>query len=178
MDGQYGNVSFVCTQTDDCEATETMRDHRDVAMKKPGRWEAMTKISERLGSLDLELVDLVQEEDDLKAGWEEAKQWANESEEELEKAKKDKAQDVMSDSDDCVEVDVDLLEGLQITADQRRTATSLALLEFGSWREGDKVNLQKMGNSPERCNENSRPCAQCFETSIQQHVSKKTFEQD
>uniref|UniRef100_A0A7S1BLA9 Uncharacterized protein n=1 Tax=Corethron hystrix TaxID=216773 RepID=A0A7S1BLA9_9STRA len=33
MDGQYGNVSFICTQTDDCEATEIMRDHADVAKK-------------------------------------------------------------------------------------------------------------------------------------------------
>jgi hypothetical protein len=146
MDGQYGNVSFICTQTDDCEATETMRDHQDVAMKKPGRWEAMTKISDLLGSLDRELADLVQEEEDLKMSWEEAKQWASDSEEELEEAKKEKAQDILDDNDDGVEVDVDidLLEGLQATFDQRRAATSLALLELGSWREGNKENMQKM----------------------------------
>jgi hypothetical protein len=86
MDGQYGNVSFICTQTDDCEATETMRDHQDVAMKKPGRWETMTKSSDRLGSLDRELADLVQDEEDLKAEWEKAKEWAKESEEELEES--------------------------------------------------------------------------------------------
>jgi hypothetical protein len=28
MDGQYGNISFICTQTDDCEATEIMLDHQ------------------------------------------------------------------------------------------------------------------------------------------------------
>ena len=33
MDGQYGNVLFICTKTDDCEATEIMRDHEDVARK-------------------------------------------------------------------------------------------------------------------------------------------------
>jgi hypothetical protein len=30
MDGQYGNIAFICTQTDDCEATEIMRDHEDI----------------------------------------------------------------------------------------------------------------------------------------------------
>ena len=43
MDGNYGNVFFICTQTDDIEATETMRDHADVAQEVPGRWEKMTK---------------------------------------------------------------------------------------------------------------------------------------
>jgi hypothetical protein len=143
MDGQYGNVSFICTQTDDCEATETMRDHQDVAMKKPGRWEAMTEISDRLGSLDRELADLVQEEEDLKAEWEEATQRANESEEELEEAK-EKAQESLDDNEDCVVMDVDLLEGLQITFDQKRADTSLALLVLDSWREGNKEKMQKM----------------------------------
>ena len=39
MDGQYGNIAFICTQTDDCEATEIMCDHEDVAVRIPGRWE-------------------------------------------------------------------------------------------------------------------------------------------
>ena len=43
MDGNYGNVFFICTQTDDIEATETMRDHADVAQEVPGRWEKMTE---------------------------------------------------------------------------------------------------------------------------------------
>ena len=48
MDGQYGNVSFICTQTDDCEATEIMRDHEDVARRVGGRWEQMTGLDEAL----------------------------------------------------------------------------------------------------------------------------------
>jgi hypothetical protein len=142
MDGQYGNVSFICTQTDDCEATETMRDHQDVAMTKPGRWETMIKISDRLGALDRELADLVQEEDDLKAEWDEAEQWAKESKEELEEAKKDQAE-----GDDEMEggVDVDLLEDLQATADEKRATASQALLKLGTWREANKEKMQQMG---------------------------------
>lgn len=44
MDGQYGNVSFVCTQTDDCETSEIMRDHSDVAQTVPGRMERMNQL--------------------------------------------------------------------------------------------------------------------------------------
>ena len=43
MDGNYGNVFFICTQTDDIEATETMRDHADVAQNVEGRYEKMTE---------------------------------------------------------------------------------------------------------------------------------------
>ena len=43
QDGNYGNLFFICTQTDDIEATETMRDHADVAQEMPGRWEKMTE---------------------------------------------------------------------------------------------------------------------------------------
>ena len=48
MDGQYGNVSFICTQTDDCEATEIMRDHSDVAGTVPGRLEKMQQLFDEL----------------------------------------------------------------------------------------------------------------------------------
>ena len=43
MDGNYGNVFFICTQTDDIEATETMREHADVAQNVEGRYEKMTE---------------------------------------------------------------------------------------------------------------------------------------
>ena len=51
MDGQYGNISFICTSTDKVEASETMRDHADIARKVPGRWEKMTDILETVNSL-------------------------------------------------------------------------------------------------------------------------------
>ena len=65
MDGQYGNVSFICTQTDDCEATEIMRDHADVAQKVPGRWEKMTEISDEICRLEFVCSKLLQAQDDL-----------------------------------------------------------------------------------------------------------------
>jgi len=72
MDGQYGNVSFICTQTDDCEATEIMRDHADVAQSVPGRWEQMNKILTEISNLENELSALTEVEDDLKFNLEEA----------------------------------------------------------------------------------------------------------
>ena len=39
------SVFFICTQTDDLEATETMRDHEDVARRVEGRWERMDKLA-------------------------------------------------------------------------------------------------------------------------------------
>jgi hypothetical protein len=72
MDGQYGNVLFICTQTDDCEVTETIRDHKDVAAQKPGRWKKMTDLSETLKIHDKELADLRQKEEDLKKQYEDS----------------------------------------------------------------------------------------------------------
>jgi hypothetical protein len=50
MDGQYGAVSFICTQTDDCSPSEIVRDHADLAAQVPMRLETMQaklKVSER-----------------------------------------------------------------------------------------------------------------------------------
>ena len=84
MDGQYGNVSFICTQTDDCEATEIMRDHQDVAMLKPGRWERMSELRDKIMSIEKDFADLVQKEEDLKIEYEEADLSAKEAKEELD----------------------------------------------------------------------------------------------
>jgi hypothetical protein len=65
MDGAYGNVSFVCTQTDDCEATETMRDHQDVAIQL-GHWDRMTELSKLLGIVNNELFMLCEKDKELK----------------------------------------------------------------------------------------------------------------
>jgi len=65
MDGQYANVSFICTQTDDCEATEIMRDHADVAQRQPGRWEEMEAISGRIREAQIKMNELAMAEEDL-----------------------------------------------------------------------------------------------------------------
>jgi hypothetical protein len=67
MDGQYGNISFICTQTDDVEASETMRDHADVAKQVPGRWDQMEKLSLDLQHIEIQQNDKIQEEEELKA---------------------------------------------------------------------------------------------------------------
>ena len=51
MDGQYGNVSFICTQTDDVEPTEIYRDHADVADRVPGRLEKIRGLVNDLDKL-------------------------------------------------------------------------------------------------------------------------------
>ncbi len=71
MDGQYGNVAFICTQTDACEATEIMCDHSDVAQAVEGRWEHMRGIVNQISQLEKEIGDLREEEEDLKGDEEE-----------------------------------------------------------------------------------------------------------
>lgn len=66
MDGQYGNVIFICTQTDSCEATEILRDHADVAQRLPGRFEKMTSLQEEIYRMAKEVSNLHREENELK----------------------------------------------------------------------------------------------------------------
>ncbi|KAL7460700.1 hypothetical protein ACHAXS_001143 [Conticribra weissflogii] len=65
MNGQYGNIFFICTKCDDIESSETMRDHEDVARKKPGRWEKMTELENDLFVLEEEINELNEEAEDL-----------------------------------------------------------------------------------------------------------------
>ena len=66
MDGQYGNLAFVCTHSDDCEVSEILQDHEDVARKEAGRWEWLTENSQRIAELDKEKDVLEQSADDLR----------------------------------------------------------------------------------------------------------------
>ena len=43
MDGQYCNVSFICTQTDDCEVSECIQEHKDILMAS-GNWNEVFKL--------------------------------------------------------------------------------------------------------------------------------------
>jgi len=72
MDGQYGNCSFICTQTDDCEPTEIMRDHADVAQLVEGRWEKMTSLSNDISSIEDAISKLLQQEEELQDELEDA----------------------------------------------------------------------------------------------------------
>jgi ABC-type phosphate transport system auxiliary subunit len=51
MDGQYGSVAFICTQTDDCEPSEIWNDHKDVARHVEGRYEQMEKLNAQMEQL-------------------------------------------------------------------------------------------------------------------------------
>jgi hypothetical protein len=65
MDGQYGKLAFVCTQTDDCEATEILQDHADVAQQVPGRWERLLEMQETILTFEAQLHELEQDKDEL-----------------------------------------------------------------------------------------------------------------
>ena len=121
MDGQYGNVSFICTQTDDCEATEIMTDHSDVAKNTPGRWEQMTKLKDTIFNHENEISKLNQEEDELKEELEDAKQILKEIEEDSD----DEASESRCN---------DLLEGARKKVDE-------CSFQLSSWKS---INLSKM----------------------------------
>ena len=142
MDGQYGNVSFICTQTDDCEATEIMRDHADVAQKVPGRWERMNKISSKISDLEKEISDLAQAEDDLKRDWEEADQMKQYKEEHLEELH----EDIGATNDDEIEIQVDVeeLERARQDLDETKVAAGNALRQLRDWRDTNQIRIDQM----------------------------------
>lgn len=83
MDGQYCNVRFICTQSDDCESSEVMRDHIDVAKSVEGRWEKMNELKGMISELEKGSPDTSKLED-LQMGIKKAKEEAAELKEKLE----------------------------------------------------------------------------------------------
>jgi len=63
MDGQYCNVRFICTQSDDCELSEVMADHEDVARTVEGRWETMNELKDQITNIENESPDSSEMED-------------------------------------------------------------------------------------------------------------------
>jgi hypothetical protein len=109
MDGNYGNVMFICTQTDSCEATEILRDHADVAQRVPGRFEKMTKLQDDIISMSKEVGDLLREEDDLKVEMEELNDEIKDLKADIKELKKE----MTSADDDFDEVAVDNAQTLE-----------------------------------------------------------------
>jgi len=70
MDGAYGNVSFVCTQTDECKAKVIIRDHANVA-KETGLWHNVTSLQQQATDLEKKLTDLRQKKKDSRIKLEE-----------------------------------------------------------------------------------------------------------
>jgi hypothetical protein len=134
MDGQYGNVFFICTQTDDLEATETMRDHEDVARREPGRWEKISDLTERISTLEKSLIDKEQEEEDLKGGLGDAiQQWRDAKEEHKE---------AQEDMDAGQNVDIEQSEELQKTLETAIKEKKAAASKLSSWRKENKDQIE------------------------------------
>jgi chromosome segregation ATPase len=113
MDGQYGNIAFICTQTDDCEATEIMRDHEDVAVRVPGRWQEMSSLRDKINDIEIKCSDLQQQEEDLKFADDEAKELLKEISSDLQNAttpREDKTDSEIDDDDEAFVLDDDAEE--------------------------------------------------------------------
>jgi hypothetical protein len=138
MDGQYGNVSFICTQTDDLEATETMRDHADVAQREPGRWEKMESLSEEISDLEKKQNNQLQEEEDLKMEREDATHAWKDAKAELLEASKD----------DGGDVDIEALEELKEAFQEAKQTKKAVLDKIKEWRD---ANLKPIKQGKAQC---------------------------
>jgi hypothetical protein len=88
MDGQYGNVSFICTQTDDCEPSEIMRDHEDVA-RGMGHWEKMKSLYDEIARIEPERSNRAKERQVFKKNAEKATAAYKSAHEEFHKVQSD-----------------------------------------------------------------------------------------
>ena len=88
MDGQYGNVSFICTQSDMCEPTEIWRDHNDVSKRTPERHKEMEKLFDELFKVDDDILKLDQEEEKLKDEYNDFNRQAKKKKRDIKKKKK------------------------------------------------------------------------------------------
>jgi hypothetical protein len=139
MDGQYNNVSFICTQTDDCEVMETIRDHQDVAEREPGRWEKMQTLLEKIAAIEKQLVDFDQTKEDLKMELEDAKEEEAAASDELKEAQEE---EMLDDDDDSSASS--MVANLVIALKEKKMAVAEALDKFESYvqeNEGTAVNL-------------------------------------
>jgi hypothetical protein len=140
MDGQYGNVSFICTQTDDCETTEIMRDHQDVAMRKPGRWEQMTILLDDITTLEKDINDFTQQQEDLKTDIQDADDMVKESQEALKEA----SAEGPHDDEVQVEIDMDHLEALSDEIDANQQAARALVFQLDDFKKSNSANIKRM----------------------------------
>ncbi|KAL3913266.1 MAG: hypothetical protein SGILL_006560 [Bacillariaceae sp.] len=138
MDGQYGNVIFICTQTDSCEATEILRDHADVAQRVPGRFEKMTKMQDDIISMAKEVGDLEREEDDLKVEMEEVNEEIKDLKEDIKDMKKEMETEQGDDFDEVVIDDAQALEAREKSLDEKMQRKSEILRQIDSEPLKDK----------------------------------------
>jgi hypothetical protein len=149
MDGNYSSVSFICTQTDDIEATETMRDHVDVA-EAMGLWPDMNSLNDQLMDLEKQLNELKQQEEDLTIQLEEAKDAVKDIKEEIKEAKEEQEDDDDDDDDDDgVEFDGQAtgkarIEALQSSLKEKQQIVGSVHLQLDIWREEKKGPMDEL----------------------------------
>ena len=86
MDGQYGKVSFICTRCDECEATEILEDHKDVAELVDGRWEQMMGLKDQMDDIDKQRNDTHHQEENVMAELEDAELAVEDLQNEIDEA--------------------------------------------------------------------------------------------
>ena len=140
MDGQYGSVFFVCTQTDDIEATETMRDHADVAQTVPGRWEKMNEIVDSISALEDELNPYLHKEEELEGAVDDVQQSYKDSLDDLKQAEDEMNEDEAFASD---EEDVEsLVADLKAVVAANKEACIKARKNLAEWRDENSTIME------------------------------------
>ncbi|GAX13628.1 hypothetical protein FisN_14Lh361 [Fistulifera solaris] len=168
MDSQYGNVFFICTQTDDLEATETMRDHEDVAQRVQGRWERMSKLSSSLIELEKELNDRLLEEEDLDSQVQEAHQQYDEAKPDLDEVLKD------NDDDSDIEIDECLLQSLRNVVATNKSALKEAEQALTDFRKENQNSIQ---SDQERCSRMQKEL-KTLRAAVRNEYSKSCLQED
>jgi hypothetical protein len=123
---------FICTQTDDCEATEIMRDHQDVAMQEPGRWETMTAVRDELAGIEKRQSHLAQGRADLDLLCKQALKELKHAKAELRKAQRKKR------------VDPEAMKDLQTVLSEKSKENSVALKRLHWWDRKKKEKIVDM----------------------------------
>lgn len=167
MDGQYGNIFFICTQTDDLEASETMQDHADVAQQVPGRWEKMSELANDLSRVASLKEDKEGEEEDLKYKIQDAL-------DQYENSKSDFKEAHSEDSDDEVEVDAEFLDNLKTVMEADSAAYVEAKQELTKWRNENIPTIKKYQEECDRLSMLLKPiCA-----AVRNEYSKSCLQED
>jgi hypothetical protein len=141
MDGQYGNCSFICTQTDDCEPTEIMRDHADVAQLVEGRWDKMTSLSDEITSIEDSASKLFQQEEDLQDELHDAVQARKEKEIELAELNDELSCDDTQANFNYLALE---LNKLQKELDNALHFEQTKQKQLSDWRESNKSYMDDM----------------------------------
>ena len=167
MDGQYSNVFFICTQTDDLEPTETMRDHSDIAQEEAGRWEKMSELASEISLLEKQISDKLQEEEDLEGQVEDFKQHYKEAVADLTELREEN-----EDEDD--EIDADQLENLKAVIAAAKSSFKQSARDLKQWRDDNAASIERDQEKCETIQKKLKPlCA-----IVRNEYSKKCLQED